>query len=149
VAPIAQAPWPTAIKALENTWNALDMGGLNIKNIPSSSGLFSFPFLINLYLNHNSLSAYLQILIISSFGHSPLQDQPMLAVVRTAAECIFVPLTIGGGIKDTVDPDGTKRSALEVAGAYFRAGADKVSIGSEAVYAVERLRQSGKLDGTT
>ena len=57
VAPIAQAPRPTAIKAPENTWNALDMGGLNIKNIPSSSGLFSFPFLINLYLNHNSLSA--------------------------------------------------------------------------------------------
>ena len=56
VAPIAQAPRPTASKAPENTWSALDMGGLNIKNIPSSSGLFSFPFLINLYLNHNSLS---------------------------------------------------------------------------------------------
>jgi glutamine amidotransferase/cyclase len=64
----------------------------------------------------------------------------MLAVVRAAAETVFVPLTIGGGIRDTVDPDGTPRSALEVAGAYFRAGADKVSIGSEAVYAVERLR---------
>ncbi|KIY50523.1 hypothetical protein FISHEDRAFT_38918 [Fistulina hepatica ATCC 64428] len=83
------------------------------------------------------------LLNITSFRHSPLQDQPMLAVVRAAAECIFVPLTIGGGIKDTVDPDGTPRSALEVAGAYFRAGADKVSIGSEAVYAVERLRASG------
>lgn len=89
------------------------------------------------------------LLNITSFRHSPLQDQPMLAVVRAAAECIFVPLTIGGGIKDTVDPDGTKRSALEVAGVYFRAGADKVSIGSEAVYAVERLRQSGKPDGTS
>ena len=89
------------------------------------------------------------LLNITSFRHSPLQDQPMLAVVRAAAECVFVPLTIGGGVKDTVDPDGTKRSALEVAGAYFRAGADKVSIGSEAVYAVERLRQSGKLDGTS
>jgi glutamine amidotransferase/cyclase len=89
------------------------------------------------------------LLNITSFRHSPLQDQPMLAVVRAAAECVFVPLTIGGGIKDTVDPDGTKRSALEVAGAYFRAGADKVSIGSEAVYAVERLRASGKGDGTS
>ncbi|KAG6912015.1 hypothetical protein DXG01_000263 [Tephrocybe rancida] len=89
------------------------------------------------------------LLNITSFRHSPLQDQPMLAVVRAAAECIFVPLTIGGGIKDTVDPDGTKRSALEVAGAYFRAGADKVSIGSEAVYAVERLRAAGKCDGTS
>lgn len=89
------------------------------------------------------------LLNITSFRHSPLQDQPMLAVVRAAAECVFVPLTIGGGIKDSVDPDGTKRNALEVAGAYFRAGADKVSIGSEAVYAVERLRAAGKGDGTS
>ena len=36
---------------------------------------------------------------ITSFRSSPLQDQPMLAVVRAAAERIFVPLTIGGGIK--------------------------------------------------
>ena len=77
---------------------------------------------------------------ITSFRHSPLLDQPMLAVVRAAAEEVFVPLTIGGGIKDTVDPDGTKRSALEVAGAYFRAGADKVSIASEAVKTVEQMR---------
>ncbi|KAG6814086.1 hypothetical protein H0H92_003133 [Tricholoma furcatifolium] len=89
------------------------------------------------------------LLNITSFRHSPLQDQPMLAVVRAAAECVFVPLTIGGGIKDTIDPDGTKRSALEVAGTYFRAGADKVSIGSEAVYAVERLRATGRGDGTS
>lgn len=77
---------------------------------------------------------------ITSFRHSPLLDQPMVGVVRAAAEEVFVPLTIGGGIKDTVDPDGTKRSALEVAGVYFRAGADKVSIASEAVHAVERMR---------
>ncbi|KAF8641211.1 hypothetical protein AX17_000845 [Amanita inopinata Kibby_2008] len=89
------------------------------------------------------------LLNITSFRHSPLRDQPMLAVVRAAAECVFVPLTIGGGIKDAIDPDGTKRSALEVAGAYFRAGADKVSIGSEAVYAVERLRELGRPDGTS
>ncbi|KZT02628.1 imidazole glycerol phosphate synthase HisHF [Laetiporus sulphureus 93-53] len=92
---------------------------------------------------------------ITSFRHSPLQDQPMLAVVRAAAEEVFVPLTIGGGIKDTVDPDGTLRSALEVAGAYFRAGADKVSIATEAVYAVERMRARaadgglGEGDGTS
>jgi len=36
---------------------------------------------------------------ITSFRSSPLHDQPMLAVVRAAAEKIFVPLTIGGGIK--------------------------------------------------
>lgn len=76
---------------------------------------------------------------ITSFRSSALQDQPMLNVVRAAAETIFVPLTVGGGIKDTVDPDGTARSALEVAGAYFRSGADKVSIGSEAVINVEDM----------
>lgn len=76
---------------------------------------------------------------ITSFRSSALLDQPMLEVVRASAETVFVPLTIGGGIKDTVDPDGTPRSALEVAGAYFRSGADKVSIGSDAVIAVEEM----------
>ncbi|MCO5565599.1 hypothetical protein L7F22_019273 [Adiantum nelumboides] len=78
---------------------------------------------------------------ITSFRSCPLQDQPMLSVLSSAAESIFVPLTIGGGIKDSVDPDGTKHSAKEVADEYFRAGADKVSIGSEAVLAVEELLQ--------
>lgn len=41
--------------------------------------------------------------------------------------------------QDTTEPDGTVRSAVEVAGEYFRAGADKVSIGSDAVFAVEQL----------
>lgn len=90
----------------------------------------------------------LALLNITSFRHSPLLDQPMIAVVRAAAQAVFVPLTIGGGIRDTVDPDGTPHTALEVAGAYFRAGADKVSIGSEAVYAVEKmLANGGKGDG--
>ncbi|CAO1613541.1 unnamed protein product [Sympodiomycopsis kandeliae] len=86
---------------------------------------------------------------ITSFRSSALRDQPMLAMTEVAAATIFVPLTIGGGIKDTVDPDGTKHAALEVAEAYFRAGADKVSIGSEAVSAVEGLLSSlpeGKFD---
>jgi glutamine amidotransferase/cyclase len=91
---------------------------------------------------------------ITSFRSSALLDQPMLEVVRNAAETVFVPLTIGGGIKDTTDPDGTRRSALEVAGAYFRSGADKVSIGSEAVIAVEEMLAREKngepaLSGTT
>ncbi|CUA77506.1 glutamine amidotransferase [Rhizoctonia solani] len=91
------------------------------------------------------------LLNITSFRSSPLRDQPMLAVVRAAAAETFVPLTIGGGIKDTVDPDGTPRTALEVAGTYFRAGADKVSIGSEAVVAVEAMlaRPGQPLTGTS
>lgn len=76
---------------------------------------------------------------ITSFRSCPLTDQPMLAVVAQSAETVFVPLTVGGGIRDTVDPDGTVRIALEVASIYFAAGADKVSIGSDAVFAVEEL----------
>lgn len=87
---------------------------------------------------------------ITSFRNSPLKDQPMLAVVAAAAESVFVPLTIGGGIKDSVDPDGTKHSARKVADEYFRAGADKVSIGSEAVLAVEELlARNGNKTGQT
>ncbi|EPQ25984.1 uncharacterized protein PFL1_06439 [Pseudozyma flocculosa PF-1] len=84
---------------------------------------------------------------ITSFRSCALQDQPMLSLLELAASKIFVPLTIGGGIKDSVDPDGTPRPAKEVADAYFRAGADKVSIGSEAVYAVEELYQRAKENG--
>ncbi|BGP23410.1 glutamine amidotransferase / cyclase [Rhodotorula toruloides] len=87
---------------------------------------------------------------ITSFRSCPLHDQPMLDVVRQSAETVFVPLTIGGGIRDSVDPDGTTRSALEVAGTYFRCGADKVSIGSDAVFAVEELLAAdGKKTGKT
>lgn len=88
---------------------------------------------------------------ITSFRASPLRDQPMLSVLQLAASECFVPLTIGGGIKDFTEPDsGAVRSAKEVATAYFRAGADKVSIGSEAVTAVEELlARSGQLGTPT
>lgn len=74
---------------------------------------------------------------ITSFRDCPLADLPMLEVLRRASETVFVPLTIGGGIRDTVDVDGTKVSALEIATMYFASGADKVSIGSDAVLAAE------------
>ena len=74
---------------------------------------------------------------ITSFRNSPIKDLPMLEVLRLSAKTCFVPLTVGGGIRDVTDPDGTKHSALEVASMYFNAGADKVSIGSDAVRAAE------------
>jgi len=86
---------------------------------------------------------------ITSFRNSPLKDQPMLEVLKQASTKIFVPLTIGGGIKDSVDPDGTKRPALEVASEYFRSGADKVSIGSDAVYAAEAYIKTNVKTGKT
>lgn len=74
---------------------------------------------------------------ITSFRNSPVADTPMLEVLRRTSASVFVPLTIGGGIRDTVDTDGTKVSALSIASLYFASGADKVSIGSDAVYAAE------------
>ena len=81
---------------------------------------------------------------ITSFRHCPLVDLPMLEVVKRTSETVFVPLTIGGGIRDTVDTDGTAISALHVATLYFKSGADKVSIGSDAVTAAEEYYKSGK-----
>ncbi|KAJ3105311.1 Histidine biosynthesis bifunctional protein hisB [Phlyctochytrium planicorne] len=88
---------------------------------------------------------------ITSFRNSPLQDLPMLEVLKRASEKVFVPLTVGGGIRDLEDPaTGAKVPALEVAGEYFRSGADKVSIGSDAVYAAEEFwARGGALTGET
>lgn len=86
---------------------------------------------------------------ITSFRSCPLQDQPMLEVLQRTSLEVFVPLTVGGGIRDMVNPDGTVTAASEVAGAYFRAGADKVSIGSDAVDAAEAYWASLELTGTT
>ncbi|EAS31747.3 imidazole glycerol phosphate synthase hisHF [Coccidioides immitis RS] len=87
---------------------------------------------------------------ITSFRNCPLADAPMLEILRQTAETVFVPLTIGGGIRDTVDTDGAFVSALDVATMYFKSGADKVSIGSDAVIAAEKYHASGKrLSGTT
>lgn len=88
---------------------------------------------------------------ITSFRDSPLKDQPMMKVLQKASESVFVPLTIGGGIKDTKDPvSGEFVPALEVAHLYFRSGADKVSIGSDAVDAAEEFyRNDRKPTGKT
>ncbi|TVY42579.1 Imidazole glycerol phosphate synthase [Lachnellula occidentalis] len=81
---------------------------------------------------------------ITSFRDCPLADLPMLEILRRTSETVFVPLTIGGGIRDTTDTDGTKVSALEIATMYFKSGADKVSIGSDAVAAAEEYYRQGK-----
>ncbi|KAJ9080197.1 Histidine biosynthesis bifunctional protein hisB, variant 2 [Entomophthora muscae] len=86
---------------------------------------------------------------ITSFRSCPLQDQPMLEVLQGASLEVFVPLTVGGGIRDIANPDGSVTPASEVAGAYFRAGADKVSIGSDAVDAAEAYWKCKKLTGST
>jgi glutamine amidotransferase/cyclase len=84
---------------------------------------------------------------ITGFRDFPLQDIPMLEVLKQTSRCVFVPLTIGGGIRDFTDAQGRSYSALEVASAYFRSGADKISIGSDAVAIVERYLKGGGRTG--
>lgn len=67
---------------------------------------------------------------ITSFRNCPLHDLPMVEVLRQTSEKVFVPLTVGGGIRaldaEVTDEDGNVKtkhfSALEVASAYFRSG---------------------------
>jgi glutamine amidotransferase/cyclase len=80
---------------------------------------------------------------ITAFRDFPLADQPMLEVLRRTSERVFVPLTIGGGIRAFTDGAGHRYSALDVADEYFRSGADKISIGSDAVETVEAYRARG------
>jgi len=84
---------------------------------------------------------------ITAFRDFPLQDQPMLEVLRQTSEQVFVPLTIGGGIRAFTDAEGRHYSALEVAAEYFASGADKISIGSDAVATVAQVLAQGGRSG--
>ncbi|EGF84158.1 hypothetical protein BATDEDRAFT_9115 [Batrachochytrium dendrobatidis JAM81] len=87
---------------------------------------------------------------ITSFRDCPLKDLPMLQVLQETSKSVFVPLTVGGGIRDFTEPSGVTISALDVVSLYFRSGADKVSIGSDAVYAAEQYwKRDGKKQGDT
>ncbi len=84
---------------------------------------------------------------ITGFRDFPLEDMPMLEVLRRTSKTVFVPLTIGGGIRNFTDAAGRSCTALEVASEYFRSGADKVSIGSDAVAIAMAYRKSGVKTG--
>jgi glutamine amidotransferase/cyclase len=86
---------------------------------------------------------------ITGFRDFPLEDMPMLEVLRQTSENVFVPLTIGGGIRDYTDKNGRTYTALEVASEYFRSGADKISIGSDAVLIVEDYLKTGQITGSS
>jgi glutamine amidotransferase/cyclase len=86
---------------------------------------------------------------ITGFRDFPLKDMPMRQVLKETSRHVFVPLTIGGGIRDFTDRDGEHYTALEVAAEYFRAGADKISIGSEAVDIAEAYLKTGKATGSS
>ncbi|MCP3953924.1 MAG: imidazole glycerol phosphate synthase subunit HisF [Desulfobacterales bacterium] len=84
---------------------------------------------------------------ITGFRDFPLEDMPMIAVLKETSKKVFVPLTIGGGIRDYTDANGKTYTSLEVATEYFRSGADKVSIGSDAVLIVEDYIKTGQKTG--
>src|SRR4051812_1672873 len=62
---------------------------------------------------------------------SAADREPTYDVVRRTAECVFIPLTVGGGIREVADVDRL-----------LRAGADKVSINTAAVARPELLREA-------
>ena len=84
---------------------------------------------------------------ITGFRDFPMKDQPMLAVLQETSKNVFVPLTIGGGIRDFTDSNGHHYTSLDVAAEYFRSGADKISIGSDAVLIAEEYMRSGIKSG--
>lgn len=84
---------------------------------------------------------------ITGFRDFPLKDMPMLDVLEQTSKNVFVPLTIGGGIRDYTDSNGKTYTALDVAAQYFRSGADKVSIGSDAVTIAQAYLKTGKKTG--
>jgi imidazole glycerol-phosphate synthase subunit HisF len=62
---------------------------------------------------------------------------PLLDTVRRAARRLFIPFTVGGGIR-----------TLEDAAAVFSAGADKISINSAAIANPKLIRQIGERFGS-
>lgn len=84
---------------------------------------------------------------ITGFRDFPMEDQPMLEVLQKTSEQVFVPLTIGGGIREFTDSNGKEYSSLDVASEYFRSGADKISIGSDACYTAEEYLKTGRKSG--
>ena len=86
---------------------------------------------------------------ITGFRDFPLKDMPMIDVLKNTSKNVFVPLTIGGGIRDYTDSNKKTYKAIEVAEAYFRAGADKISIGSDAVDIAEKYLLTGKKTGSS
>jgi len=86
---------------------------------------------------------------ITGFRDFPLKDMPMIDVLKNTSENVFVPLTIGGGIRDYTDSNKKTYKAIEVAEAYFRAGADKISIGSDAVDIAEQYLSTKEKTGNS
>jgi cyclase len=84
---------------------------------------------VELAARHESQGADEIVLLDISASHEGRDI--LLDVVRRAAERLFVPLTVGGGVRDAAD-----------VGKVLRAGADKVAINSAAVERPEVLTEA-------
>jgi glutamine amidotransferase/cyclase len=49
---------------------------------------------------------------ITGFRDFPLKDMPMIEVLKQTSKSVFVPLTIGGGIRNFIDKNGQTYTAL-------------------------------------
>lgn len=76
-------------------------------------------------------------IVFLDIAASDEQRSTLLEVVRRTAECLFIPLTVGGGIGSAAD-----------VGAALRAGADKVSINTAAITRPEILTESAARFGS-
>ena len=76
-------------------------------------------------------------IVLLDITASHLGRDTLLEVVRRAAEQLFVPLTVGGGVREAAD-----------VGRLLRAGADKVSINTAAVERPGLLREAADRYGS-
>lgn len=66
-----------------------------------------------------------EIVFLSIKSYSLKDNSMMLELIKETAKHIFVPLCVGGGIRDVVEKDSVKSltiRAVDVAAAYFQAG---------------------------
>ncbi|KAI9084336.1 hypothetical protein K1719_033678 [Acacia pycnantha] len=82
----------------------------------------------------------ISFLNIIGFWDFPLGDLPMLQVCQSRQDCDI-------HRKMVLYPE-QHYSSLEVASEYFRSGSDKISIGSDAVYAAEDYQRTGNFEET-
>lgn len=93
-------------------------------------------------------------LSIKSYNKDVLSHTSMIETIKQSASRVFVPLCVGGGVRNLIRTNEETQEtvctpAVDIAAAYFQAGADKVSIGSDAVKSVLHYIEMKKVkDGT-
>jgi cyclase len=107
-----------------NLVKGIRLEGLRVKGKPADFALR--------YFEQGADELYYQDIVASLYGRSSILD-----LVSEAADQIFVPLTVGGGLR-TVDDI---RDAL-------RAGADKVCINTAAIQRPELIGEAARIFGT-